>query len=221
MSEDEIPIHGACDYEFECDPTTTSTYPRVIKKLIKQFEAELQEIHVTPIKGKRIDLLEVMCGNQSELTKQMMNQGGCAIRHDPQKGDLRTKEGRSVLFHAMKQHQPHHLWYSPTCGPWSQWSHLNLGKSIATCQYIMEQRQENLWQIALAITLFRFQQHNRSHFHMEQPQGSMMWHVTPLKEVRSATKWAVFDMCRMGNLRDPVSNEPIRKRLTVCTTSAK
>ena len=33
------------------------------------------------------------------------------------------------------------------------------------------------------------------------------------------TKQSIFDLCRVGDLREPVTKEPIRKRLVVCTTS--
>lgn len=105
------------------------------------------------------------------------------------------------------------------CGPWSRWSHLNMGKSLETYQNILDQRHDNLWQVALAMVLFRYQQSNRNHFHIEQPQGSMMWHLPPLQEIREVAHWVVFDMCRMGDLRDSITKELIRKRLTVCTTS--
>lgn len=40
-----------------------------------------------------------------------------------------------------------------------------------------------------------------------------------MSEIRENTLWNEFDMCRIGDLRDPQTQEPIRKRMTVCSTS--
>ena len=74
-------------------------------------------------------------------------------------------------------------------------------------------------QISLDVVLFRFQQVRENHFHMEQPQGSAMWKVPSMEEILQQTERCVFDLCRVGDLKDPESGMPIRKRLTICTTS--
>lgn len=187
------------------------THAKKIDRMIHQFSQELASIqNSVPVakRSRRAELLEVMCAHNSELTKQLNNQGGYAVRHDSNQGDLSTIEGRKVLFTNMVMLRPKNIWYSPTCGPWSQWSHK-----------IVAQRENQLWQAALGVVMFRHQRRCQSHFHMEQPSGSTQRRLPRMSEIVQHSKWTVFDLCRVGNLRDPVTNEYLRKRLTVSTTS--
>ena len=190
---------------------------------IRRFTKELQSViqhqsaHSNP-RTARLDLLEVMCSEQSELTRQVLNLGGRAKRFGRVQGDLNTVEGRRKLFCIMVQEQPKHTWISPECGPWCQWSFLNMNKSLAGWENVMTQRSEKLWQIALSIVLFRFQLQNRKHFDLEQPRGSALMKTPGMSEILEHT-WNEFDMCRVGNLKDPETREAYRKRMTVCSTS--
>ena len=94
-----------------------------------------------------------------------------------------------------------------------------MSRSIESHEEIMQQRIDNLWQAALGIVLFRFQLDNHGHFDLEQPRGSAYWRIPGMSEILDNTYWNEFDLCRVGNLRDPSTHEPIRKRLTVCSTS--
>ena len=60
---------------------------------------------------------------------------------------------------------------------------------------------------------------NRSHFDLEQPRGSAHWRIPGMWEIVDSTYWNEFDLCRVGNFLDPQTQEPIQKRLTVCSTS--
>ena len=146
----------------------------MIKKYVHQFSKELSKVQVAckNVKrhGPRLDLLEVMCSEQSELTKQVQRLGGKAQRFGKVQGDLKTTEGRNRLFNVMVTHRPRHLWYSPECGPWCQWSNMNMSKSVTACEAILTKRREQIWQVALGIVLFRFQEENKAHFDMEQPR---------------------------------------------------
>ena len=198
-------------------------YQAIIQKYVKQFTKELNRVQHACQTAKRsmprLDLLEVMCSEQSELTKQVTRLGGKAQRFGKVQGDLKTPEGRCRLFNILVTQKPHHLWYSPECGPWCQWSNMNMGKSIATCEAILAKRHDQLWQIALGIVLFRHQQWIHAHFDMEQPRGSALWKTPGMSEIRENTLWNEFDMCRVGDLKDPKTQVPIRKRMTVCSTS--
>jgi hypothetical protein len=96
---------------------------------------------------------------------------------------------------------------------------MNMGKSIASCEAILAKRRDQLWQIALGIVLFRHQQKIHAHFDMEQPRGSALWKTPGMSEIRESTRWNEFDMCRIGDLKDPQTQIPIRKRMMVCSTS--
>ena len=210
------------DFEF-LGPYDSQGYHAMIKKYVHQFSKELSKVQAAcqTVKrhGPRLDLLEVMCSEQSELTKQVQRLGGKAQRFGKVQGDLKTTEGRNRLFNVMVAHRPRHLWYSPECGPWCQWSNMNMSKSVTACEAILTKRREQIWQVALGIVLFRFQEENKAHFDMEQPRGSALWKTPGMSEIRENTLWNEFDMCRIGDLRDPQTQEPIRKRMTVCSTS--
>eukprot|EP00435_Cladocopium_sp_Y103_P046084 s2441_g13.t1 len=160
-----------------------------------------------------------MCSSDSELVKQTTTIGGRAKRFGLAEGDLQTISGRRQLFQMLVHEDPKNLWYSPECGPWSRWSSLNMSKSLSGLRDILEKRQSSLWQISLAVVLYRHQMQRSHHFHMEQPEGSVMLKVPKLGEIVNDTLLCRFDLCRVGKLVDPESAMPIRKRLNVLTTS--
>lgn len=216
------------DVHWDFDATNShrsQTFHRRCVKLIHQMNLELKEVSQSldkdRFRGKvpRADVIEVMCHEQSELVTQCSRLGGVAFRLGLQDGDLSTRKGRQNLSRLLCIRQPTHVWYSPKCGPWSMWSNFNMNRSREGEIKILQEREESLWQISLAIVLFRFQQVRESHFHMEQPQGSALWKVPTMEEIHQQTERCVFDLCRIGDLRDPESGKPIRKRLTLCTTS--
>eukprot|EP00435_Cladocopium_sp_Y103_P063730 s1130_g25.t1 len=168
---------------------------------------------------RRIDLLEVMCTDQSELTKQVNQLGGRAQRFGINQGDLRTKEGRMKLFGLMISTRPKNIWYSPECFPWCLWNQYNETRSTELWEKIYEKRKQSLWQISLGIVLHRYQVAENSHFHHEQPSGSRMKTVPGMEEIIENTFCTRFDLCQVGNLKDPQTGEAVRKRLEVHTTS--
>ena len=198
------------------------TYKRICKALIQKMMTEVEEVlkEVPKNRPKRLDMVEVMCSPNSELTKQVLLQSGQACRFGLSEGDLSQTNNRKVLFRTLIHHRPRHLWFSPECGPWCQWSHLNQNKSIDGYNRIVSQRSAALWQISLAVVLYRIQVSQGSHFHMEQPHGSLLWLHQCLDEILSNTSRCSFDLCVVGHLKDPTNALPIRKRLTVQTTSA-
>ena len=198
------------------------SYKRVCRALIQKMCNEIEEIQKDLPKHlpKRLELVEVVCSPNSELTKQALQQSGLARRFGLSEGDLSQSNNRKELFRCLLIQRPRHLWYSPECGPWCQWSYLNKNKSIDGYHRILNQRSEALWQISLAVVLYRLQVNQQSHFHMEQPHGSQMWLHHCLDEIISNTGRCSFDLCVVGHLKDPTNALPIRKRLTVQTTSA-
>ena len=211
------------DVDFEFLPKTDAvqqTFQQTIQKYVKQFTRELQHVvQKQPAQGRRLDLMEVMCDAQSELTQQVNAAGGWAIRFGLLQGDLNTRVGREKLFTQLVKHRPKHLWYSPICAPWCSWSNYNIQKSIAMYEQILHKRLDHLWQISLGIVLHRFQRSQSSHYHHEQPSGSCQLKVPGAQEIVQHTQRCSFDLCKVGNLRDPQSQMPIRKRLVVQSTS--
>ena len=225
-----IPIHVSTDegmpdldYEF-MPPKIPNSFQARISRDVKKFLLELQSVeqclsNSDHRKLPRLDLLEVMCSEQSELTKQVQGLGGKAQRFGRVQGDLSTTEGRKRLFNILVTRKPKHVWISPECGPWCQWSLFNMNRSLECWEKVMQQRTANLWQIALSIVLFRYQRQHRNHFDLEQPRGSALMKTPGMSEIREHTLWNEFDMCRVGNLKTPDSQEHLRKRMAVCSTS--
>jgi len=175
-----------------------------MKQLIQQFNQELQEIiyQTTPM-GKPYELGEVMCSSNSPLTHQMLQLGKSAFRFGYMQGDLAQASGRKELFRLMARHRPTHVWYSPTCGPWSAWSQLNASRSMQHHDEYEKKRHDLLYQLALGIVLYRHQVSLSKHFHWEQPKRSLMFQTPLLAEVHEHTQACKFDMCRGGHLKDP------------------
>ena len=67
------------DYDFSHDVSNNS-YHRQVQRMIKQFQLELDTVTQQTSRSKfhvpQLDVLEVMCSSDSELTKQMSNIGG-------------------------------------------------------------------------------------------------------------------------------------------------
>ena len=192
-----------------------------MKQLIQQFTQELQEItnQTTPM-GKPYELGEVMCSSNSPLTHQMLRLGKSAFRFGYMQGDLAQASGRKELFRLMARHRPTHVWYSPTCGPWSAWSQLNASRSMQHHDEYERKRCDLLYQLALGIVLYRHQVSLSKHFHWEQPKRSLMFQTPLLAEVHEHTQACQFDMCRVGHLKDPENGMFMQKGMTLLTTFA-
>ena len=132
---------------------------------------------------------------------------------------FRLQTAVEKLFETIVIHKPKHIWLSPTCGPWCSWSVLNESKSMEMFQKIQSQREDHLYQIAIGIVLLRHQVAARRHLHWEQPRKSLMFRSPLLQELTNSTYAAEFDMCRLGELKDPITQKLIQKSMTVQTTS--
>lgn len=160
-----------------------------------------------------------MCSPESELTRQGLQQGLQVKRFGKQEGDLSTTTGRRNVLCRLGMGRPEHIWISPTCGPWRQWSHLNMSKSASMCDAILRDRKNHIWQISLARFLRQHQVEHGRHFHCEQPRGSQVLKLSCFRPILQVTTPSTFDLCQVGALRDTESSRYVRKRLTVCTTS--
>ena len=189
-----------------------------LNRWIRVLEHELHNtLNTTKPMGKPFMLGEIFCDAESTLTHQVRQLGHQAFRFGLADGDLSKIEGRQKLFHWIVQHRPQHLWYSPTCGPWSSWSNLNASRSLESQQKYQQLRHHLMYQVALGIVLYRHQVEHGRHFHLEQPSRSLMLHVHGLSEIHQHSQACQFDMCTQG-LKDPATGEPMRKPMTVLTT---
>ena len=183
-----------------------------------QKELELAVKHHRQV-GRPFSLAEVFCSNQSPLTHQVLQQGQSAFRHGIEQGDLSTVEGRAKLFQKMIVHQPKNVWFSPVCEPWSSWSRFNESRSSQSQQEYLEKCMDMLYQVALGLVLYRFQIQHGRHFHWEQPSKSLMFSQPGISEIHQFTQACQFDLCEVGALVDPSNGKPIKKGMTILTTS--
>eukprot|EP00435_Cladocopium_sp_Y103_P072784 s61_g41.t1 len=199
-----------------------NNYQRECQRLVNKFRKELRDVQQVIKPGRqKCTLFEVMCSHDSEVTRQCQQLGNRARRFVLSEGDLSTIQARRKLFAHLIADQPEHLWYSPECAPWCRWSSMNMALSAESLSKVLEDRWQKLWQVALGIVLFEHQVTKDQHFHLEQPDGSVMLKLPVLGPLLHVALPCKFDMCTVGSLVDPVSKVPIRKRMTVCTTSAE
>ena len=203
VDADESHIHFTCQSELQI------SFQELVKQITKEFQIVVQS--TTDQRRQRLHLLEVFCSSQSELTKQATNMGYRAKRFGFHEGDLSCPEGRRKLFQIVCQEMPKNVWYSPTCGPWSSWNNLNANRSVESFDQIHQQRVQHLYQLAMGIVLCRAQVARKQHFHWEQPRRSLMFRTPLLREVYDHTASATFDMCKVGQLRDPENQFLIQK----------
>ena len=191
--------------------------------LVRQYTKELNEyVHDSQDRktfSPKLTLLEVFCGPNSQLTHQAQQLGCKAHRFGLAQGDLQTVSGRSYLFQLMIFGRPTNLWFSPSCGPWAGFSNLNGSKSVAAWDELQTVRNKHLEQIALGVVLLRYQRQHGRHFHWEQPKRSLMFRLPYLQEVLYYLLAVDVDLCIAGDLKDPISNKPIQKSLTILSTS--
>ena len=229
MSSEWHQLHaGDIDAEVMMQSTENTRFKHSDKEsfkfwsLVKQIESELQAcVSSIPSKERSCDLFEVFCGPQSQLTSQAIALGMRAYRFGYDQADLSTREGRQVLFEQLVMHSPRHLWFAPECGPWSAWSQFNGSLSLHAFDEIHAKRVNNLYQLALGLVLFRHQFRSGKHLHWEQPQRSLMFKTPLLQQVMAHAWCAVFDMCEVGQLQDPVNHLLMKKGMQVITTSER
>ena len=192
-----------------------------LKRLIRSFRRELREVIAQRPKHqtrKPMQLLEVFCESDSQLTRQVRQLGGKAFRWSFEQGDLNMPQNRLKLFESLVEFDFEHVWCSPDCGPWCKWNQFNAARSNSLAEQIMEKRHAKLWQIALCVVICEFQQAQRKFFHWEQPQGSAMWFLHELKSLFEVGKLCCFDLCRVARLTVPMKPETfVKKGLAVLT----
>ena len=166
-----------------------------------------------------LDLLEVYCEPDSNLTNVLNTMGLKAKRFTVQDGDLSTAAGREKLWQMVEEEQPRHIWVAPECKYWGNFSRWNSGRSLATAANIQQGREQQRVHLRLCCELYWHQVSFGRHFHLEQPQGSEAMEQKELFDVVTGTFRTVFDMCEVGELKIPKGNNYLRKRTVVLTTS--
>ena len=181
MPKQEIPefISDTLWEEMDHSITKQCQKPRVdphiipkglISKWVKRFKLELADIQ----QGTRVSkigssnkclVMEVFCSEQSQLCHQVQQIGHQAIRVSLSQADLETKAGREVLFVQLISAQPRHVWYSPECKEYCQWSQFNASRTANVLEELCQRRSDKCWQIAVGLVLLEYQQQCSKHFH--------------------------------------------------------
>ena len=201
-----------------------------IDKHIEFLEREFALILETQRETKQhgqwgLDLLEVYCGETSEITRQALNLGLRAKRFTVNHGDLSTAEGQQRLWSLIRRERPREIWVAPECGPWGNFSRLNMSRSTSTADRIHKKRHHKRVHLRLCNEIFLHQMTVGGNFHMEQPQGSELILQPEVRDIRVGTSCTTFDMCEVGKLLAPQQlkqkrgNNYLRKRTTVYTSS--
>ena len=198
----------------------------------RQIETELNEIMMVTSGEKvtrgaqraqgrpcHLDLLEVYCEDDSNLTKVFSDLGMKAKRFTRKDGDLSTQEGQAKLWRMIEEEQPLNIWMAPECKYWGNFSRWNSGRNPATAAKIQAGRQREKGHLKLCTEVFWHQVSLGRHFHLEQPQGSEAVEQKELGDIVDGTYRTVFDMCEAGQLKVPRGNNYLRKRTIVLTTS--
>ena len=190
--------------------------------LLEMLEYAKHPKHARAPQSGQIDVLEIYCSGESELTKQGRRQGLRVLRFGLNQGDLSTYEGRCRLYDILFQCKPRHIWMSPKCTAWSKWNIFNAGKSTEMAQKVMRARGADEIHLLLCEAVFIRQcmLGPEYHFHLEQPVGSEMLFQESMQVILDHTMMARCDMCVAGNLIHPNTQKPLQKGTQVLTTSS-
>ena len=171
--------------------------------------------------ASRLDVLEVFCSKDSQLTKQCIRQGMTAQRFGLADGDLSTVDGRYKLYDQLLKFKPKNIWASPKCRAWCKWSQFNAARSTEAARKIMCAREQDEVFLLLCVALFQHQCTTGSeyHFHLEQPVGSDMLLHEIMALLMDNAHVARCDQCHAGKLTHPENGLPIQKGTQVVTTS--
>ena len=204
-----------------------------IEVSMNAIEAELTQLKAMwPTCGKpekrspfKLDLLEIYCDEDSQITEQTQKLGLKARRFTFADGDLSTYEGRSALWKILEEERPREVWMAPECKYWGNYSRRNMGRGNSTANKILVGRDQQRVHLRLCNDVYWFQMGNGGHFHLEQPQGSEAIYQPEMKDVLFGTLCTTFDMCEVGKLLAPhvmkrtYGNNFQRKRTNVYTSS--
>ena len=97
----------------------------------------------------KLDLLEVYCEENSQLTETALKVGLKARRFTKADGDLSTPQGQAALWEVLLKENPRDVWMSPECKLWGNFSRLNMCRSQATRERIEHGRLAEQTHLAL------------------------------------------------------------------------
>ena len=152
-----------------------------------------------------IDVLEIYCSADSQLTKQCIRQGLKTVRFGLAQGDLSTYDGRCKLYDILMKYRPLHVWMSPKCKAWCRWNQFNQMRSRELALKIQQARADDEVRLMLCEAVFRWQllSGDNCHFHLEQPVGSDMLYQDSLQLILDNALLVRCDMLQCRSLTSP------------------
>lgn len=166
-----------------------------------------------------IDILEIYCSEDSQITKQGDRQNMKTMRFGLKQGDLATYEGRCKLYDCLLKGMPRDAWMSPSCKAWCRWNQFNAARSPEMAKRVMHARERDEVHLMLCSAVFWYQVQMGKHFHLEQPKGSHMIFQEALAPIVQHTWHATCDQCTAGQLKNPETQRYLKKGMQFFTTS--
>ena len=232
---DERPVSGSLKISPNWKSTTALTHDLCLQiegaqLSIEKELARLKSIwhgdrHPSLKSPWKLDLLEIYCEEDSQITGHAQRLGLKARRFTAKDGDLATSSGREALWKIIMEEKPREIWVAPDCKYWGNYSRRNMGRSQSTADKILDGRNQQRVHLKLCQQIYWHQMEMGGQFHLEQPQGSEAIYQPELKDVYEGTLCTTFDMCEVGKLLAPWSkyklrgNNFLRKRTNVFTSS--
>ena len=130
MSQSRSPVSQS-GHEILCHLETLSRQIEADLKEIMMMTSEQMSTRVAPRAQDRkthLDLLEIYCEEDSNLTSVFTSLGMKAKRFTRKDGDLSTQAGQEKLWRMIEEEQPLHIWVAPECKFWGNFSRWNSGR---------------------------------------------------------------------------------------------
>ena len=139
------------------DETPTKVLSRAQKKQLKQdiYEVEKQDVSMwSTLQGKKhrtalprgcgVFLMEIFagCAMLTTMAVSMGLEAAAPVDLELDGSDLLKSSVRARLEAEIDAVDPYVLTFSPVCGPWGPWSHLNMSKSEKTKEKILNARDD-------------------------------------------------------------------------------
>ena len=190
-------------------------------EMMDRFEVLKEKHPHRRISNSQLDVLEVYCSSESNLTKQCLGRDLKSMRFGLKQGDLSNADGRQRLYDVLFFLRPKHVWMSPKCKAWCKWSQFNAARSLEGARKVMIAREEDEIHLQLCEAVFwnQVRADEKFHFHLEQPIGSDMLGEDPLQSICDHTLKVRCDLCTAGNLCHPTTKVPMQKGTQIITTS--
>ena len=103
----------------------------------------------------RLDLAEICCTVDSQLTGEVLSKGGTADRYSLwNRFDLTTRKGADAIREGLDSTRPRWVWFSPPCGPDSPMQNLNQRtetqiENLAWKRSRAHRIQKNVWELII------------------------------------------------------------------------